>query len=170
MGQSNLATRNTAIPFRAVPWNIDLYTAFGNKDYGQLNGGLIRFCRPFAGDIITSKLTVIGTAPTGGTTYVRLFKGDFNADAVTAVTSYTEARKAADHLAITGQVAPLSFAAGSQLLIDGIDLRRIIPAKGDSDYNEDGFILGVEITGGATPTTYQYREFKLDCTTQMGVL
>lgn len=170
MGVGNLATRNKAIPFRAISWNQDQYNAFGSKDYGQLNGGLLRFCRPFAGDIITSKITVIGTAPTGATTYVRLYKGDFQSDGVTAVTSYTEARKAADHLAITGQSAPLSFAAASQLLIDGIDLRRIIPAKGDSDYNEDGFILGVEITGGASPTTYKYREFKLDCTTQMGML
>ena len=170
MGLSNLATRNKAIPFRATPWNIDLYLAFGNRDYSQLNGGLIRFCRPFAGDIITSKLTIIGTAPTGGTTYMRFYKGDFNADGTTAVTSYSEERIAADHLAITGQATPLTFTAGSQLLVDGMDLRRIIPAKGDSDYNEDGFILGVEITGGATPSTYQYREFKLDCTTQMGVL
>jgi hypothetical protein len=149
---------------------MDLYSAFGDKDNGNLVGGLIRFCRPFAGDIITSKLTIIGTAPTGGTAKIRLYKGDFNADGVTAVTSYSEARIAADHLAITGSAAALSFTSGSPLIIDGVDLRRIIPKPGDSDFNEDGFILGVEVTGVPNPATFKYRDFKLDCTAQMGVL
>lgn len=171
MAQGNLATRNTAVPFRAVAWGpMDLYSAFGDKDNGQLYGGLIRFVRPFAGEIITAKLTIIGTAPTGGTAQIRLYKGDFAADGVSKVTSYTAARIAADHKAITGRDTPFTFTSGSQLLIDGVDLMRIITKQGDADYNEDGFILGVEVTGVPNPTTYVYREFKLDCTAQMGVL
>jgi len=171
MGLSNLATRKTAVPFRAVAWGpSDLYNAFGSKDYGQLNGGLIRFVRPFAGEIITAKLTVIGTAPTGGTAQIRLYKGDFAADGITKVTSYTAERIAADHKAITGLDVPYSFTSGSPLLIDGADLMRIITKEGDADYNEDGFMLGVEVTGVPNPLTYLYREFKLDCTAQMGVL
>lgn len=170
MSQGNLATRKTAIPFRATAWANELYAAFGDKTQGQLNGGLIRFIRPFAGDIITSKLTIIGTAPTGGTAQIRFYKGDFAADGVTKITSYSEARIAADHKLITGRDTPFSFSSGSPLLIDGIDLRRIITKPSDPDYNEDGFILGVEVTGVPNPTTYIYREFKLDCTAQMGVL
>jgi guanyl-specific ribonuclease Sa len=171
VGASNLATRNKAIPFRAVAWGpMDLYSAFGDKDYGQLNGGLIRFVRPFAGQIITAKLTIIGTAPTGGTAQIRLYKGDFAADGVSKITSYTADRIAADHKAITGRDTPFSFTSGSPLLIDGVDLMRIITKEGDADYNEDGFMLGVEVTGVPNPTTYLYREFKLDCTAQMGVL
>lgn len=149
---------------------MDLYSAFGDKDYGQLNGGLIRFVRPFAGEIITAKLTIIGTAPTGGTAQIRLYKGDFDTDGVSKITSYSEARIAADHKAITGLDAPYSFTSGSQLLIDGVDLMRIITKQGDADYNEDGFMLGVEVTGVPNPTTYIFREFKLDCTAQMGAL
>lgn len=164
-------TRKTAVPFRAVAWGpLDLYSAFGDRTNGNLNGGLIRFVRPFAGEIITAKLTVIGTAPTGGTAKIRLYKGDFAADGTNKVTSYTEARIAADHKAITGSAAPLSFNSGTPLLIDGVDLMRIITKEGDADYNEDGFILGVEVTGVPNPTTYRFREFKLDCTAQMGVL
>lgn len=171
MGKGNLATRKTAIPFRAVAWGpLDLYSAFGDKEFGQLNGGLIRFVRPFAGEIITAKLTIIGTAPTGGTALIRLYKGDFAADGVSKVTSYTADRIAADHKAITGRDTPFSFTSGSQLLIDGVDLMRIITKEGDADYNEDGFMLGVEVTGVPNPLTYGYREFKLDCTAQMGVL
>lgn len=171
MGRGNLATRNTAVPFRAVAWGpMDLYSAFGDKDNGNLAGGLIRFVRPFAGEIITAKLTVIGTAPTGGTAQIRLYKGDFAADGITKVTSYTADRIAADHKAITGRDTPFSFTSGSPLLIDGVDLMRIITKEGDADYNEDGFMLGVEVTGVPNPTTYLYREFKLDCTAQMGVL
>jgi len=171
MRLTNLATRNTAIPFRAVAWGpLDLYSAFGDKDYGQLNGGLIRFVRPFAGQIITAKLTIIGTAPTGGTAQIRLYKGDFAADGVSKITSYTAERIAADHKAITGRDTPFSFTSGSQLLIDGVDLMRIITKEGDADYNEDGFMLGVEVTGVPSPLTYVFKEFKLDCTAQMGVL
>lgn len=171
MSISNLSTRKTAIPFRAVAWGpMDLYSAFGDKDNGNLAGGLIRFVRPFAGEIITAKLTVIGTAPTGGTAQIRLYKGDFAADGITKVTSYTAARIAADHKAITGRDTPFSFTSGSPLLIDGVDLMRIITKEGDADYNEDGFMLGVEVTGVPNPTTYLYREFKLDCTAQMGAL
>lgn len=170
MGLGNLATRNNAVPFRATAWANDLYSAFGDKDQANLVGGLIRFIRPFAGEIITAKLTIIGTAPTGGTTQIRFYKGDFAADGITKVTSYTAARIAADHKAITGRDTPFSFTSGSQLLIDGIDLMRIITSQGDSDYNEDGFMLGVEVTGVPNPTTFKLREFKLDCTAQMGVL
>lgn len=171
MGKGNLATRNTAVPFRAVAWGpMDLYSAFGDRDNGNLAGGLIRFVRPFAGDIITAKLTIIGTAPTGGTAQIRLYKGDFAADGVSKVTTYTAERIAADHKAITGLDVPFSFTSGSQLLIDGVDLMRIITKEGDSDYNEDGFMLGVEVTGVPNPTTFSFREFKLDCTAQMGVL
>lgn len=170
MGRGNLATRNTAIPFRATAWANDLYAAFGNKDLGQLVGGRIRFIRPFAGDIITAKLTIIGTAPTGGTAQIRFYKGTFNADGVTAAAVPSAAQIAADHKAITGLDVPYSFTSGSPLIVDGVDLKRVIPAPGDADYNEDGFILGVEVTGVPNPTTFKYRDFKLDCTAQMGVL
>lgn len=170
MGKGNLATRNTAIPFRATAWANDLYAAFGNKDTGQLIGGRIRFIRPFAGDIITAKLTIIGTAPTGGTAQLSFYKGNFNADGVTAAAAPSAAQIAADHKAITGLDAPMSFTSGSPLIVDGVDLKRVIPVPGDADFNEDGFILGVQVSGVPNPTTFKYRDFKLDCTAQMGVL
>ena len=169
MGKSNLATRVTAIPYNAAPWANDWIISYYLSAL-RLRSARMRFCRPYAGDIITSKLTMLGTAPTGGTTQIRFYKGDFNADGTTAVTTYSEERITADHLAITGTTAPFTFTSGSTMFIDGLDLRKIIPKKSDSDFNADGFILGVDIVTTGDDTTAIIKRFTVDCTAQMGVL
>jgi len=169
MRNSGLATRKDAVPYRATPWSSDLYAVFGTKSEPNLASGRIRFTRPHAGEIVTAKLTVLGTAPIGGTTKIRLYKGDFAAGGTLAIGTYSEERIAKDHLALTGLTAPLSFASGSQLIIDGIDVMHLVTQQGDADYNEDGFILGIEVVT-VNPTTFLQRAVKLDCTVQMGVL
>lgn len=181
MGRGDLSLRNLAVPFRAL-WFDDTAT-YGNEFVpgstttgdlydvmGTLNpsGGQIRLTRPFYGDIISAVLTMQATAPVSSPTILRFYKGDFDADGITAVTSYTEARRASDWQTISGYSSELVYGSQANIFIDGLDITSIIPKRGDADFNEDGFILGVDLT--TKDTDWYLYNFKVDCTVQLGAL
>lgn len=180
MGQGDFSLRRLAVPFRANWYDSTL--TIGNVFEsgiagvtGDLNvigtangdGGQIRLTRPYYGDIISAVLTLQATAPVLSPTTLRFYKGDFNADGVTAVTSYSEARIASDWFKISGFNAALDYGSQDNIFIDGMDITSIIPKRGDSDYNEDGFILGVDLVNRDPADWYLYN-FKVDCTVQLG--
>ncbi len=181
MGKQDLSLRNKAIPFRAN-W-YDNTSGVGNQfepgattvtgdltviRTGNGAGGLIRLCRPHYGDIISAFLTLQATAPVLAPTTLRFYKGDFNSDGLTAVTSYSETRKAGDWFKISGFESALDYGSQDNVFIDGLDIGYIIPKRGDADYNEDGFILGVDLVNRDPADWYLYN-FKIDCIAQMGV-
>ena len=182
MGTSNLALRPTAIPFRSL-WYDD--TSLGNRfgsGVGEISGdlsgkvstGFMRFTRPLKGDIIEARLTWQAVTAFGDLAEIRLGLGTFASDGVTAVAP-SEATLARQHKIITGYTAPLSWGSQDVIFIDGLNLTPVIPKRGEADFNEDGFVLYVEIlskyggadTGGGAYTVY---EFKIDCSVQIGVL
>lgn len=183
MGNSDYALRGKrAVPFRAN-WFDDSLT-IGNQfepgivtDSGDLNcimtgsgnGGMMRLLRPYYGDIISANLTLQATTPVLSPTTLRFFKGDFQSDGITAVTSYTEARKASDWKKISGFSSALDYGSQDNVFIDGMDIMSIIPKRGDSDYNEDAFILGIDLVN-RDPTDWYLYNFRVDCLVQLGAL
>lgn len=173
------ATRFKAIPYRAN-W-FDNTSGIGNQFIpdstisGDLSvmmtgigtGGMIRFLRPFKGDIISAKLTMQGVTPATGFGQLRIYKGTFAADAVSKGTAPTEEQIARDWKLLTGFSAPIDYGTQDVVFIDGLNLMPIIPARGDSDFNEDGFCIGVDLflkDGGADWHLYN---FKIDCLIRM---
>lgn len=178
MGKGNLALRNTAVPFRAVPY---VGPAYVNDITAKLDGstppgGVMRFCRPYAGDIISAKLTLNAVAPPSGVLAFRIFKGDFQADGVTAQPLtyplasgyYSEERLARDWKRITGFNAEKTYGNMANVYWGGLDITDLIPKRGDPDFNEDGFAIGVQLD--LKGSGWVLWEFKIDCTAQLGVL
>lgn len=187
MGQSNLALRPTAIPFRSLWYdNTSQGNRFGSNlgeisgdldgkvSTGFMLGGLMRFCRPLKGDIIEARLTWQAVTAFGDFAEIRFAIGTFASDGITAVAP-DSATIARHHKIITGFNAPLSYGSQDNIFIDGFNLTPVIPKRGEAGFNEDGFVLYIEIlskyggadTGGGGYAVY---EFKVDCSVQIGVL
>lgn len=134
-------------------------------------GGVVRFLRPYKGDIVSAKLLLLGQTPAAAGNTLRVFKGAYNADGVTAktynFTNYPEAQRAADWLEITGESAPYTYGSEETVLLDGINILPLIPKRGDADFNEDGFVLGFELELNGTITDWNLHDFKLDCNVRM---
>lgn len=176
MGQSNLALRPKAIPFRSL-W-FDGYV-IGNDFDGQTinsdlfklmlgDGGSIRMTLPTKGEVVELRLTIQGTAPTGAPTTIRIARGTFDTDTITAVAPDENTIKR-HMVALFGADTPLSYGSDAEILIDGLSLVPILPRKGDADFNEDGFVLYIDIMGSDTDDL-EIREFKVDGSVQIGVL
>lgn len=176
MGRSNLALRPKAIPFRSLWYDgFDIGNDFdGQTIYSDLlkvmvgDGGSVRMTRPTKGDLVELRLTIQGTAPTGAPTTLRFAIGTFDTDGITAIAP-SETTISQHMTALFGSSAPLSYGSEAEILIDGISLMPVIPKKSDPDYNEDGFVLYVEINGSETDDI-TIREFKVDGSVQIGVL
>lgn len=179
MGQGDFALRKLAVPFRANWYDSN---ALGNQfESGETTvsgdltcirtangvGGQIRLARPYYGKIISAVLTMQATTPVLSPTSIRFYKGDFQSDGVTAVTSYTDERIKTDWLAISGFSAALDYGSQDNVYIDGMDLMYCIPQRGDSDYNEDGWVLGVDLVN-RDPTDWYLYNFRIDCQVQLG--
>lgn len=176
MGLGSLATRQKAIPFRANwydgsgvgnqfpdvgPW-ADLYSlSNGNTSY-------IRLALPTAGDLVQLRLTLQAINVTA-TTQMRIALGRFAADGINVDTTRTAAERAADWLKISGQEALYSWAAGEQILIDGLDLLKALPKEGEPGYSSDGFVLYVGIAS-SNVAGWELQTFKVDGSVQIGVL
>lgn len=172
----SLATRKTAIPFRAnwydqwqvgntfpdVPPGADLY----NFKVGS--SGYVRLALPAAGDLVTCRLT-IQALNTSASTSIRLAIGRFAADKINVDTTMTAAERAISHRAITGDDIALVFPAGTPILIDGVDLIKAMLKDGEPGYNRDGLVLYIDISS-ANLAGWSIQTFKVDGTVQMGAL
>lgn len=172
------ALRYKAIPYRAN-W-FDNSSGIGNQFIpdstitGDLSvlmtgigtGGMIRFLRPFKGDIISAKLTMNGVTPATGFGELRFYKGAFAADGVSKGTARTEAQIAADWLKL-GYTAAWFYGTQDNVFVDGLDIMPLIPKRGDSDYNEDSFILGVDLFLKDGGSDWHLYDFKIDCNVRM---
>lgn len=188
--------RDNAIAFRADWWgnNTLLLNFFDNND--NMTGDLrkltasgyfnpttffpqqvpMRFTQPEQGQLINAALTLNITAPSNGGIGVRIVGGKFLADGTTIDTSYyTTAQIAADWLKISGQAASISVAANGNLFIDGLNVSPLIPRRGDTNFNSDGFVICVVFDAApAVDVTntfgYKLKKFNIACTAQLAVL
>jgi len=131
----------------------------------------IRLTRPHGGEVVEAYLSMqIHAAAASGFT-ARLMIGRFSDSNLTASSTYTEAEIADGHLKLTGTNAAFSVIAGGTLYIDDLNILPGIPVPGDTDYNEDGFVLAI-VFGAAPAITsgWNLDAFRVTCSAQMGLL
>lgn len=176
MRPGSLATRKTAIPFRANWYDqASVGNAFPDvwpyADLYNLKQGItgyIRLAIPAAGDLVQCRLTLQALNTTASTS-IRLAIGRFAANGISVDTTMTAVERAKSHRALTGGDAALVFPAGTPILIDGLDLLKAMLKEGATGYNRDGLVLHIEITS-ANLAGWTLAAFKVDGSVQMGVL
>lgn len=174
MSQSDKSTRDTAVPYVASPYSVNL--GLPTDDAIQLVDFLgnistttalrvMRLCKPQRGDLISAYLNLFMTAGSALTAKVAI--GRFDTDGVTPITP-TQAEIDASHLLLTGTTTPFT-ASGGSLIIDGLNLAKFIPKLGQTNYNADGFVVIVQFSRDITSSD-PVRRFEVACSVQMGLL
>lgn len=169
-------TRKTAIPFTAAPYGVKLglpnyedtvqpidWTTGASVAVGALR--VMRLAQPNLGNLIQAYLILFMNVGSSLTAKVAI--GRFDTDGVTAVVP-TQAEIDASHLKLTGTTSPIA-SSGSTLIIDGLNLLKQIPKKGETNYNADGFVLIVQFSRSLTTSDFP-RRFEVACSMQMGLL
>lgn len=173
------ALRYKAIPYRAQ-W-ADSQLGIGNQFVpdgiitGDLSvmrtgigtGGMVRFLRPFKGDIIAAKLTMNGVTPATGFGELRFYKGTMNADGISLGTTPSNAQIAADWLKITGNSSAWFYGTQDNVFVDGLNILPLIPKRGDADFNEDFFVIGIDLFLKDGGSDWHCYDFKIDCNVRM---
>ena len=175
---SDKRTRVNAIPFRGT-WfsNLDfgavgstLEDGFADGDLGVFadgNSAQVRIATPAKGDLIEARLTINAVFPFSGALGFRCYIGKFESDGLTPQT-IDSAEIGRQYKILTGSSESFYYAAQDNLFIDGLNLMPLIPKRGDADFNEDAFIIGLELTIKDDPQDFVLFDFKVDCSVQMG--
>jgi hypothetical protein len=174
MSESDKGTRKTAVPFVATPYGYNL--GLPSEDAIQLVDFLgtisttpalrvMRLCKPERGDLIQAYMNLFMTAGSALTAKVAI--GRFDTDGINVVTP-TQAEIDAGHFALTGTTTPFT-ASGGSLIIDGLNLVKLIPKLGQTNYNKDGFVVIVQFSRDITSSD-PVRRFEVSCSVQMGLL
>lgn len=169
-------TRQRSIPFRPM-WfdssSIGNTFISGGQISGDLSvlqtgigaGGQIRYCRPEKGELTEAYLTMNAVAPVQSPTELRFYIGSFQADGITPATP-SAARIAEHHKILTGRNSPYFYGSQANIFIAGLNLMRLIPQRGDAEFNSDAFIIGVEISAKA-PNEWVLWDFIVDCSVSL---
>lgn len=172
---SDKQTRDTAIPFVANPYGLNLGIP-NQEDALQIIDFLgtvsatpalrvMRLAKPERGNLIQAYLNLFLSVNTSITAKVAI--GRFDTDGINVVTP-NQTEIDAGHLALTGTTAAIA-SSGGNLIIDGLNLLKQIPKQGDTNYNADGFVLIVQFSRDLT-TLDRLRRFEVSCSMQMGLL
>lgn len=176
MSQTDKGTRTTAIPFSAMSYGVNLGIPNDEDTVQPINWTdgtsiaanalrVMRLARPDRGNLIQAYLNLYMRVGSSLTAKVAI--GRFASDGITVVTP-NQYEIDAGHLALTGTSTPFS-SSGSNLIIDGLNLLKLIPKKGDANYNADGFVLIVQFSRNLTTSDFPTR-FEVSCSMQMGLL
>lgn len=176
MSQTDKGTRTTAIPFTAMPYGVNLgipnsddtvqpVDPFTGASSAVTRLRVMRLARPDRGNLIQAYLNLFMRVGSSLTAKVAI--GRFDTDGITPITP-NQYEIDAGHLALTGTSTPFS-SSGSSLIIDGLNLLKLIPKKGDANYNADGFVLIVQFSRDLTTSDFPTR-FEVSCSMQMGLL
>lgn len=175
MSESDKATRTTAVPFVANPYGVNVGVPNGEDAVAIVNSAgvtspttalrVMRMARPERGNLIQAYLNLFMTVSPSITAKVAI--GRFDTDAVNVVAP-TQAEIDAAHLKLTGTASAIASAGGS-LAIDGLNLLSLIPKKGETNYNPDGFVLIVQFSRDLTSSDVLNR-FEVSCSMQIGLL
>lgn len=126
--------------------------------------GQIRIARPTKGDLIEARLTINAVALDGG--LFRFYIGRFGTDGVTPLT-LTDKQKAASWKKMTGFNDYIMYGIMDNVSIDGWNLMADIPPRDSSEFNEDAFIIGLELAETGGVNNFIVYDFKVDCTIQI---
>lgn len=168
---SDKSTRQQAIPFVADGFGgsgssflLDYYRYIIGVDSDDLTV-YIRCPTPSHANLIEAHLTLIMTVDSALS--VKIAIGRFSADGVTAAT-LTDTEIEAGHRQLAGTDSDFASSAGT-LLIDGLNLIKGIPKRGDANFNEDGFVLVLQFSRARTDND-SLLKFDPLCSALMGLV
>jgi hypothetical protein len=178
MSISDKRLRKNQIPFQGKWFSNYVGTGTGSQlANGIADGDLalfasgqtsqIRIARPMKGDLTQARLSINAVAPDVGVIQFGIYIGSFDTDGVTpkVLTLQEQLRR---HKLLTGQSDWISYGNQANIYWDGFNIFPFIPKKGDPEYNEDAFIIGIVNEIKNTPATpFFLFEFKVDCAVQM---
>lgn len=172
---SDKRTRVHSIPFRGqwyapagvVSVSLEDGVADGDLEaFAEGNAAQVRIARPAKGDLIEARLTINAvTPPIGGNTF-QIYVGDFDTDGITPLTLSAD-EIARRHEILTGFSAPLDYGSQDNVFIDGLNLMPLIPKRGETGFNEDAFIVGLDLGLKDFLDEWVLFSFKVDCTVQI---
>lgn len=169
-------TRDLAIPFEATSYRKNSAGtvnagALGTSDAGLIQSSdllvAVRCSTPDRGALTEAHLNLI--MQVHAATTVKVAIGRFDTDGITAVASYTQAEIDAMHLKLTGSSAAIASSAGT-LFIDGLNILPLIPKRGDTNFNADGFIVLLQFDRARVSANDLYKRFLVMCSAQMGLV
>lgn len=172
---SDKRTRVNAIPFRGM-WMSNLnFGGIGNTLVdGAADGDLrpfalggaaqVRILTPAKGDLIEARLTINAVSPPTGFTEMRIYIGEFEADGITPKTLSSD-EIARQWKILTGFSEPAFWGVQDNMYFDGLNLMPLIPKRGDAKFNEDAFIIGLELV--CRDAGFVLFDFHVDCSSQM---
>jgi len=169
---SDIKRRTNAIPFRGQ-WFSDSLLVSNFLEDGEADGDLtdfadggaaqVRIARPAKGDLVEARLTINAVAPVDAPTTLSIYIGDFDTDGLTPLVLSAE-EIAARHMALTGFDEPYFYGSQDNIFIDGLNILPLIPKRGEAGFNEDAFIIGLDLSVKTTPAEFVLYSFKVDCT------
>lgn len=173
---SDKQTRKNAVTFQGL-WYSNTTSGVGNSlddgfadgdlaDFADGNSALIRIATPAKGDLIEARLTINAVFPFSGVNEFRCYIGKFDTDGVTAL-GQNATEIARQYKILTGSAVSFYYPAQGNLFVDGLNLMPLIPKRGDAEFNEDGFVIGIELFSKDNPEDFVLYDFKVDCSTQI---
>lgn len=133
-------------------------------DFALGNAAQVRIARPAKGDLVEARLTINAVSPPTGFSELSIYIGDFDTDGVTPLTlNATEIARR--WKVLTGLSSPISVGVQDTYYIDGLNLMPLIPKRGETGFNEDAFIIGLNLNN--RDSGFVLYEFKVDCSIQM---
>lgn len=172
---SDLRTRVHSVPFRGQ-WYSDGGIVGVVLENGVADGDLqafaegspaqVRIARPAKGDLIEARLTINAVTPPSGANSLSIYVGDFDTDGLTPLELSAE-EIARRHEILTGYDAPFDYGFQDNVFIDGLNLMPLIPKRGEDGFNEDAFIVGLDLGLKDFPEQWVLYTFKVDCTVQI---
>lgn len=169
--------RQNAIPFQGKWFSNYTGTSTGAQLVNQIADGdlkafadggsaYVRIARPMKGDLVEARLSINAAFPVTGAAAFRCAIAPFSSDGVTASTlSLEEVDR--QYKILTGQSSSFYYPSQGNLIVDGLNLMPLIPKRGETNFNEDGFIIYLELTIKDNATDFALFEFKVDCSIQM---
>lgn len=164
-------TRERAIPFEASSYSNSSSGDLGTTDAGLLRSSsllvTVRCSTPDRGALTEAHLNLLMGVNSATNVYIGI--GRFDTDGITAIELYTNEEILAMHQKLTGTDAPIA-SSGGNLFIDGINILPLIPKRGDTNFNADGFVLVFLFSRTRTTSNDILRRFNVMCSAQMGLL
>ena len=171
--------RKNAIPFQGKWFSNYVGTQTGSQlANGVADGDLaafavgtpaqIRIARPAKGDLVEARMSLNAVSSDGGFSEMILYIGDFDTDGVTPL-ALTRTEKLRRHKILTGYAAEFTYGVQNNIIIEGLNLMQLIPKRGETGFNEDAFIIGIDYSEKNPPVFSPFKlfEFKVDCAVQM---
>lgn len=169
---SNKSTRDVSTPFVALSFDGQEYdgTLESLDDATIVSStrllAIIRCCTPYGTNLTEAHLNLTITCSTALSVKVGI--GRFDTDNITAIEAYGGDVINQQHEFLTGSSADIA-SSGGVLFIDGLNLYPLIPKRGETNFNEEGFVVLLQFNRVRTGTDV-LKKFEMICSSLMGLI